>query len=407
MGLAAAADHGQGGAALRARRAVGSARRGGSPRTRAPRVGRSRPACSPATPGFPFRRTDPRRGVLVGDVAADPDHVHAAVDDQSEGLPERRLGRAQGHHVGGHPERAPAEDGNPVQREGECAARPVDLDRPEPDLPQRPARCRRRPDGRDRAVGRRVCAATTVRRRGPGPSTRRRCSRRLRRTVAVCASLPDTELDLHCRRRPPRGAAGGRRSRRLPRSAPSRGVLPRTGRGAGREAHRPPGPDRRSAGRPARDAAEQRSSGTTVGSGSGAAGCATGGGACAGPATARGRRSGGGARCEDRECVDRQLVGDPHVLRVQEVLAVQPDVGDGGEPIELEAPGTRGRSPRARRTGTGTTSRSHRGDPGRHPPTPPTELSQRARRPSRARSPGAMTLVPGQSPRHVESEPDS
>ena len=42
----------------------------------------------------------------------------------------------QGHHVGWHPERPPAEDGDAVDREGERTSVPVDLNGPESDRTQ-------------------------------------------------------------------------------------------------------------------------------------------------------------------------------------------------------------------------------------------------------------------------------
>jgi hypothetical protein len=38
------------------------------------------------------------------------------------------------------------------------------------------------------------------------------------------------------------------------------------------------------------------------------------------------------------EPIDAELVCNPHILGVEQVLAVEPDVGDGGQPIEVELP---------------------------------------------------------------------
>src|SRR5664280_2281649 len=38
--------------------------------------------------------------------------------------------------------------------------------------------------------------------------------------------------------------------------------------------------------------------------------------------------------------VDPDLMGQPHVVGVEEVLAVQPDVSDGGQPVEFQLPGS-------------------------------------------------------------------
>jgi len=50
-----------------------------------------------------------------------------------QGLPQRGLGSIQGHGIGRHPARAPAEERNIVYGNGECSVIPVDLDGPEPD----------------------------------------------------------------------------------------------------------------------------------------------------------------------------------------------------------------------------------------------------------------------------------
>ena len=113
------------------------------------------------------------------------------------------------------------------------------------------------------------------------------------------------------------------------------------------------------------------------------AGFAIGDGACVGPAAVPGPRSGEGARCGGRG-VDADLVGDPHVLRVEDELAVEPCVGDGGQPIELEAPGTQGWPPGSLEAAPVPPARSRRADLDRRPPTPPAELPDAAAAWSRA-----------------------
>ena len=136
--------------------------------------------------------------------------------------------------------------------------------------------------------------------------------------------------------------------------------------------------------------------GTSVGSATAAAGCANGAEACVGRAGAQGGES------QEQDVVrprllDVDLVGDPHVLRMEEVLVVEPDIGHGGQSVELQPPWPlRGALRRSNR------HRNHQSLPSRRllvvvPPRPlaraPAALLPRCR----ARAPGAKRFVSGSS----------
>ena len=256
--------------------------------------------------------------------------------------------------------------GTPLTERRERAVRPVDLDRPESDRPHIQVDA---VDGQADGVERlgAVCvrppplgvgdpdggvddgAPVGFDRRWPSGDAPRRGAR------------PP------CRRRPPRGAGGCRRFRRLPRSAPCTWRSATNGSrrvDAGEpDAMGPPAPRR--APNPGRGRAA--SSGTSVGSGSGGAGSATGGGAGAGRAAAPGRRSGGAARCWGSRWSTGSWWATHMFSEWRRCSPLSQASATVASPSSSSRQGPR-RSPPARRTGTGTTSRSHRADPGRHPP---------------------------------------
>ena len=98
-----------------------------------------------------------------------------------------------------------------------------------------------------------------------------------------------------------------------------------------------PGPHGRPARRPPLDAAEQRRAVPALVLGAEEQASPSG----TGPAPGEQRGQGGEAEQEHvvrLEPVDTELVRNPHVLRMEQVLVVEPDVGDGGQPVEVELP---------------------------------------------------------------------
>ena len=103
------------------------------------------------------------------------------------------------------------------------------------------------------------------------------------------------------------------------------------------KANRAPGPHGRPTRRPPLDAAEQRRAVPALVLGAEEQASPSG----AGPASGEQRSQGREAEQEHvvrLEPVDAELVRNPHVLRVEQVLVVEPDVGDGGQPVEVELP---------------------------------------------------------------------
>lgn len=305
---------------------------------------------------------------------------------------------AKGHDIRGHPEGTPAEHGHTVHRDPECAAVPIGLHGAEPDGPQFHVQA---VGGEAHRVQRLGAVGVRPPSFGVGyPDDGVDASAALQyRHDGSLAMIPDVHLHLgpgvhsleeqsdadhSARSLTGRDQVALRHERRA-------GVV---------QADGAPGPDGRSAGRPTRYPAEQSRAVPALVLGAQLQAPPAG----TWPPFSQQRGQGSEAEQQDVvgvETVDRDLVGDPHVLRVEDGLAVEPCIGDRGQPVEFEAPGSLQR---------GFRSVEAAPVPPLAPveqvlvdisPAPPTEFSQRSRRGAGHRR-GDPRRVVGRHGRHID-----
>ena len=324
----------------------------------------------------------PEALVLVDRPPRDPHHVHVGAGDQVQRGPQLVLaGPCKPIASDRPPARPPAEHGDPVHRQPEGPVAAVELDRPETDPAHLERLGRRSRRSRRRGVGRRGCAATNARSRAPAP--------RPRTTTAPPSSAP-SHGPLG-RRSPRAGPPAGPRSRargRLRAHAGQRArvtdttpLSPSLRSTVGAEARPPPGGSTTGPGRPDSDAPAARDRRRRRHHPSRLPAQIAGAEPTrsllvdhlrlpAGPGPALPEQGGEGGEAQHEFVVAGHrtratVVGDEHVLPVQDVLTAEPHVGHRGQAL------SGGRRPRRRPhaglsrrrpgPGSGTTSRPSSG----------------------------------------------